>query len=138
MNLASTITDNVSELLVKIIEFTQARQKVIVQNIINVHDNGFLPKELEVNQFSDLISYAIDEHVQNERLVLQDTKNIKFGPGGSFEIKPIDDEYSRNLLKEDPGKYLDHQVNKLLENSLNQRVAAELLKYKQQTAVADY
>ncbi len=137
MNLTSNISDNVSELLVKIIEFTQARQKVIIQNIINVQNDCFAPQELEVNQFSCLISFAVDEHVRNERLVLHDTKNIKFGPGGSFEINPINDEYSRNLLKENPDKYLDHQVNKLLENSLNQRIAAELLKYKKQAVVAD-
>ena len=92
--------------------------------------------EMEVNRFSDLISYAVDEHVRNERIVLHDTKHIKFGPGGSFKTKPVNDEFSRKLLIEDPDKYLDHQVKKLLENSLNQRIAAEMLEYKKHTVVA--
>lgn len=136
MNLKCKISDNVSELLVKIIEFTQARQKVLIQNIINVHEECFIPMEMEVDRFSDLISYAVDEHVRNERIVLHDTKNIKFGPGGSFKTKPVNDEFSRKLLIEDPDKYLDHQVKKLLENSLNQRIAAEMLEYKKHTVVA--
>jgi len=84
MNLTALATDNVTEILATIIKFTQTRQKVLIQNIINMHRPGFVPKELEVNEFSSLVSYAIDEHVRNRRLLLRDTENIKFGISGSF------------------------------------------------------
>ena len=89
MNLTSLITDNITEILVRIIEFTQARQKILTQNIINVHNLNFVPKELEVKEFSSLLSNAVDEYIKNERLLLQDTENIKFGTGCSFQAKPI-------------------------------------------------
>lgn len=133
MNLAAMITDNITEILVKIIEFTQARQKILIKNIINIRNLGFVPLELEVNEFSCLLNRAIEEHVQNERLVLQDTKNIKFGHSGGFEVKPVVDEHSKKLLKEDRNEYIDLQIKKLVENMFNQRVAAELLKKKQGT-----
>jgi flagellar basal-body rod protein FlgB len=133
MNMPSVITDNITELLIKIIEFTQSRQKIITQNINNVHLPGFSPKDLEVDEFSDLLNEAVDEHILNQRLVLRDTENIKFGASGSFEVKSIIDGYAKELLEEDIDKYLELQTNKLLENSINQRVAAELLKYKQGT-----
>jgi hypothetical protein len=132
MNLAAMITDNVTEILIKIIEFTHTRQKILIKNIINVRDLGFVPLELEVDEFSYLMNRAIEEHVQNERLVLKDTENIKFGLSGSFEVKPVVDERSRKLLKEDRNEYLDLQIEKLIENMFNQRVAAELLKKKQE------
>lgn len=131
MNLAAMITDNITEILIKIIEFTQTRQKILIKNIINVCDLDFIPLELEVDEFSCLLSHAIEEHVQSERLVLQDTTNIKFGLNGSFEVKPVVDENSRKLLKEDQNGYIDLQIKKLVENMFNQRVAAELLKKKQ-------
>ena len=131
MNLPSLITDNITELLVKIIEFTQTRQKILTQNINNIHSSGFIPKDLAVDEFCDLMSEAINEHIRNQRLVLRDTENIKFGAAGSFEVKPAVDEYAKELLEENQDEYLELQINKLLENSLNQRVAAKLLRQKQ-------
>jgi len=131
MNLTALLTDNVTEILIKIVEFTRRRQKVIIRNIINVQNPAFVPEELEVNEFSSLLDNAVDEHVQNQRLVLRDTENIKFGESGSLEVRTIVDKESKRLLKEDHDEYLERQMNKLWENSLNQKVAAELLRQKQ-------
>ena len=130
MNLPSLITDNITELLAKIIEFTQTRQKILTRNINNIHNPGFVPEDLAVDEFSDLLNNAISEHIQNERLVLRDTENIKFGISGSFKVKPVFDKCAKELLEDNSAKYLELQINKLLENSLNQRVAAELLRQK--------
>ncbi len=138
MNLTSLITDNVTEILVKIIEFTRTRQKILTQNITNVNNAGFVPKELAVNEFSGLLNNALNEHIRNQRLLLRDTENIKFGVKGSFEVKPMVDEHSKELFEENRDEYLELQITKLLENSLNQRVAAELLRQKQKTVSTDY
>jgi len=134
----SQITDNISEILNKIVMFTQTRQKILIQNIINIHNPGFVPQELEVDEFSNLLSNAIDEHVRNKRLVLRDTENIKFGVSGSIELNPVIDEHGIKLLEEDREGYIERQMNKLWENSINQKVAAELLKQKQGTIPIDY
>lgn len=138
MNLTSLITDNIAEILIKIIEFTQARQKILTQNIINHHRPGFIPKELGVDEFSNLLHDAIDEYVCTQRLVLFDTENIKFGMCGSFEVKPVADETSKKLLDENREEYIELQINKLWENSLNQKFAAELLKQKQEAFSSYY
>jgi len=132
MNIPLSVTDNITELLVKIIEFTRSRQKVLVMNINNVYNPGFVPKDLAVDEFSELLSDAIDEHARSQRLLLRDTKSIKFGTAGAFEIEPEVDESARVLFENNPDEYLELQINKLLENSLNQRVAAELLRGKQE------
>jgi len=137
MNLMSLITDNISEILIKIVKFTQTRQKILIQNIINVQNPGFVPKELEVNEFSVVLNNAIDEHVLNRRLVLQDTENIKFGARGSIELKSIVDEHGIKLLEENQDEYIVRQIHKLWENSLNQKLAAELLRQKQGTIPID-
>ena len=137
MNLMSLITDNISEILIKIVKFTQTRQKILIQNIINVQNPGFVPKELEVNEFSDVLNNAIDEHIRNRRLVLCDTDNIKFGASGSIELKPIIDGHGIKLLEENLDEYIEQQIKKLWENSLNQKLAAELLRQKQGTIPID-
>jgi len=131
MNLSSLITDNIAELLVKIVEFTQTRQKILSRNINNIDNCGFVPRDLAVDEFSELLNNAIDEHIRNRRLMLCDTDNIKFGGSGSFEARPVIDKYARELLEENRDEYLELQISKLLENALNQKVATELLKQKQ-------
>ncbi len=131
MNVPLLITDNIAEVLVKIIKFTRTRQKILIRNINSIHTPGFVPKDLAVDEFSDLLHEAIYEHTHNRRLLLRDTESIKFGPAGRFEVKPLIDKYAKELLLEDKNKYLELQIDKLLENMLNYRVAAELLKQKQ-------
>ena len=137
MNLMSMITDNITEILIKIVKFTQTRQKILIKNIINVQNPGFVPQELEVDEFSDLLNNAIDEHIRNQRLVLCDTEHIKFGVSGSIELKPVIDEHGIKLLEEDRDEYIERQISKLWENSINQKVAAELLRQKQGTIPID-
>ncbi|MHC4083803.1 MAG: hypothetical protein ACYSWZ_20090 [Planctomycetota bacterium] len=131
MKIASLITDNITELLVKIIEFTRTRHKILARNISEISSHGFVPKDLVADEFSDLLNSAINEHIANRRLVLRDTENVKFGIGGSFDVKPTVDKYAKDLLDENRDEYIELQKNKLLENTINQRVAAELLKQKQ-------
>ena len=101
MNLVSFAIDNISELLVKIIEFTYTRQKTLIQNINNIHITGFVPKDMAVEEFSSLLHEAIDEHTQNHRILLRDTENFKFGANGGFRAEVVLDEYARGLLEED-------------------------------------
>jgi flagellar basal body rod protein FlgB len=131
MNSLLLNTDNITELLIKIVEFTQRRQKILAQNINNIDNVEYSPKDLAVDEFSDLLDCAINEHRRNQRLVLFDTENIKFGEGGSFEAIPLIDNHSQRLFKENRDEYLETQIDKLLENSLNQRIATELLRQKQ-------
>ena len=131
MNLSALFTDNITEILIRIIEFTQTRHKILVQNVINMRNPDFVPRELEVNEFSSLLSHAVDEHVLSQRLVLRDTENIKFSGDSRLEVRPVVDEVGRKLFEEDREEYVERQMNKLWENSLNQRLAAELLRQKQ-------
>lgn len=132
MNLTSLITDNIADLLAKIIEFTQSRQKVLTQNINNIHRPGYVPRDLAVEEFCGLMNGAIKEHIRSRRLLFRDTENIKFGAAGRLELQPTVDKYAQKLLEENRNEYLDLQINKLLENSLNQRVAAEMLRQKEE------
>ena len=138
MNLMTLITEDITKLLIKIIEFTYVRQKILIQNIKNIYSPGFVPKDLGVDEFCDLLNDAIDEHIQNQRLVLRDTENINFHISDGLKVKSVVDESARQLLEENRYEYFKSQINKLFENSLNQRVAAELLRLRQETTTIDY
>ncbi|UCC23123.1 MAG: hypothetical protein JSW23_03425 [Planctomycetota bacterium] len=133
MNPPPLVTDNISELLIKVVEFTEHRQKVLIENVKGIHSPDFVPEDLAVEEFSKVLTYAVNEHAQSQRLVFHDTENIKFGAAGRFKVKPTVDEYARELLETDKDEYLELQIAKLLENSLNRSVAAKMLRQRQKT-----
>jgi hypothetical protein len=131
MNVSDTVTDNITELLIKILDFTVARHRVLTENINSMHITGFIPMDLAVEEFALLMECAVAEHKLNKRLLLCDTNNIKFGPKCSVTAEPIIDENARRLLATSMDEYLELQLKKLSENALNRKIAAELLKQKQ-------
>lgn len=133
MDTLSLVTDNITDLLVKILEFTRLRQKILTHNIHNLNKRDFLPEDMPVQEFSNVVNRALAEHIQHRRLLLCDTQNIRFGEDGKMDITPIADELAKTLLQENQDEYLELQIDKLLENSLNQKLAAQLLKHKQAT-----
>ncbi len=50
MNLPALATDNITEILLKIIEFTQTRQKILIQNINRMNSPGFTPRDLRIRR----------------------------------------------------------------------------------------
>jgi hypothetical protein len=138
MNLLPLATDNISDLLIKIIEFTHSRRKTILQNIKNIRCPGFVPKDLKTDEFCSLLNDAISEFTLNQRFVLHDTENIKFASSGILIAIPIVDTCAKKLFEENLYEYLELQINKLWENAINQRVAAELFKKRQKTDPNDY
>lgn len=137
MNLSLQVTDNISELLLKVLKFTKLRQKVISKNIDNINTPGYVPKDLPTEEFSDILNSALNEHLCNNRLILIDTDSIKFKTNGGFEIAPVKDTQSAELLETDRDKYLEIQINKLLENTLNRKLANQLLTQKRQMKLAE-
>jgi hypothetical protein len=130
MNLSQTTTDNITEVLEKIITFTERRNYLLTHNIEEVGDANLVPMDLDVEDFAGLMTNAIGEHIQSERLLLCDSETIRFGRGGSFECTPIVDKQAVILLERDPDEYICYQIKKLSENFINHKMATELLEHK--------
>ncbi len=127
MDLLSFIPDNITEVLVKIFQFTELRRGILNGNIRGMDTPGYIPRDLPVVEFAELLQVAISEHLQHQRLLFRDTTNITFGDGGTMRVHPVADDHASALLKTSPDEYLNLQINRLVENSLNGKVAQELI-----------
>ncbi len=130
MDALPLIPDNIGEVLVKIIHFTELRRRVLHRNIYKIDNPRFTPQDLPVREFAELLNEAVAEHLRNHRLLFRDTASIRFGPNNTMQVRPETDAYAQALLRTDRDQYMELQVNKLLENSLNRKVAEELLREK--------
>ncbi len=134
MDLSSLVRDNIDEVLVKIIQFTHVRHKVILENINNCHSAGFIPRQVDVEDFAKVISIALSEHQRNRRLVLCDNDSVSFLSGGRLSIKLKVDMAAGRLFEENFDQYLHLQRQRLSENTINNRTACALLGHKLKAA----
>jgi hypothetical protein len=130
MNVLPPISDNISEVLVKIIRFTELRQRALHRNLRHADLPWFVPQDLPVREFAEALDEAVAEHLRSRRLLFRDQANIEFGPNNAMRIRPVADPHAHALLRTSRDEYVELQVNKLLENTLNRRVAEELLRQK--------
>jgi flagellar basal body rod protein FlgB len=130
MNLSAIIDDNITELIVLIVEFTKIRQNVLLKNIAHRKNPDYTPMDLPVKEFCDILNHAIAAHIQYRKLVFRDSENVKFGPNGKMNVKAVVDKHARATLNHNYNQYLELLNSKLLENSLNHKLASELLRIK--------
>jgi len=129
-DLSGIVRDNIDELLVKIIEFTCVRNEIISNNISNCHLPGFVPKKLDDEEFATLISYALSEHLKNNRLMLRDGECVRFFDDGAFDINAKIDIKAVELFRKNFPGYISLQKKRRRENLANNRIAVALLEQK--------
>lgn len=130
MDLLSFVPDNIGELLRQIIRFSELRRHLLHRNIEGSDIVGYVPHDLPVDEFADVLNGALVEHLLNRHLLFRDTPNIQFGKNGQMQLQPIVDDAAMNLLHTDREAYMELQIRKLLENTLNRTIAQELTSQK--------
>jgi len=135
MDVASTTTENIAEVLTRILEFTERRKEILTRNIFDFRSLGFVPQDLPSAEFARCMTRALSEHICRNRLLFCDSSHVRFESNGKFRTDPILDTQARDLLNKSPQQYLKSQIQKLSENLLNNRIAEELLRQmKKRTA----
>ena len=56
MKLSATTIDNITEVLTRIVEFTDRRREVLTRNLFDYQSDGFQPKDLPVYEFADCMT----------------------------------------------------------------------------------
>ena len=133
MNVTTNTLDNITEVLTRIIEFTDRRRDVLTRNISDYKAEGFRPMDMPVIEFADCMTEAVAEHVSSKRLLLCDRPHVRFGKGGCFDAQAVVDSQAETLLQTcEIKQYLQLQIHKLSENLMNNKLAVELLNQKRQ------
>ncbi len=136
MDVASTTKENITEVLTQILEFTEQRKEILTQNIIECRAAGFIPRDLPAGEFAHCMTRALAEHVCRNRLLFCDTPHVRFETNGAFSVEPVADRKALELLRNDPKNYVKKQVQKLSENTMNNRIAAQLLQQVKKKAAS--
>ena len=126
--MSAIATDHIEELLFLVIDFTRSRRRVLMDNLHLMDVEGFVPQDLAVQEFSEQIHAAITEHMIHHRLLFQDNPHVRFDEEGRLELLCETDHHARELLDSDTQAYQRYQMQRLLENALNEEIALKMLR----------
>ena len=128
MTMSAIATDHIEELLFLVIGFTRSRRRVLMDNLLRMDMEGFVPQDLAVEEFSEQLHVAITEHMTHHRLIFQDHPHVRFDEEGRLELLCKKDPLARELLDSDTKAYQRYQMRRLLENALNEDIALNMLR----------
>jgi hypothetical protein len=128
MTMSTIATDHIEELLFLVIGFTRSRRRVLMDNLHRMDVEGFFPQDLAVKEFSEQLHAAITEHMSRHRLILRDNPHVRFDEEGRLDLLCETDHHARQLLDSDPKAYQRYQMQRLLENALNEEIALKMLR----------
>ena len=128
----SQIINNITEVLLRIIHYTERRRDVLTRNIFDYRQADYCPQDMPEAEFAQRMTEAVSEHIRSERLLFCDSEHVRFYGGGGFDIQPVPDAQAKDLLSRNVHDYLKLQIQKLSENLMNNRIATELLRHQQQ------
>ncbi len=130
MNLAkATKNDNIVEVLGKIIDFTVKRAELINKNIKSIDNEDYKPVDFDVDEFAEVMAYAVYQHSRLKRLVFKDAYHTSFGKGGEVTSRVCVDQKAKELFENDIESYVKAQKKKLAENATNQALARHILRH---------
>jgi len=114
----------------KNLAFTEARHRVLLNDIANISTPRYKMRDLPVEEFREAMDEAIrrrSEH-PNQPLRLEDTRHLRFDGRGHLQAEPVEIEGMNILFHDQNNRSVEKLMSAMMENVLRHNITAELLK----------
>ncbi len=115
----------------RLVQFTSARHKVLTNNIANLNQPFYKPRDLDPTAFQEALGAAIDDRRQSASptrgpLQLHDTMDVRFQ---SDRIEMTETPSNENILFHDQNnRDLERIMQRLAENTIAHQLGVELVR----------
>jgi len=117
-----------------VMQFTEARQGILAQNIANIDTPYYKVRDLPVAEFQKMLGRAIDQSLQaGGPLRLRSTSHIKADPEGRLEFQPVERKDANLLFHDQGNRSIEQEMSEAVKNTLLHRVAVEVLRKQNET-----
>ena len=115
-------------MLEKTLAFTEARHRVIAENIANITTPGYRAKQVDVGGFQAALREAARRQATDGgRFELPETEQIH-DEAGSLRLTPGEEPAENLLFQNGTNVRIERQMSLLAENALTGQVTSELLR----------
>jgi flagellar basal-body rod protein FlgB len=127
----STVTDHgATPALVKTLAFTEARVKMIAENVANAQTPGYRTKQLDVHGFQRALREALDARGRDPQkpFVVKNGREVTTDEGGLLRVTPSERPVHNILFHDGTNVSIERQMADLAETGMVQDLATTLLK----------
>jgi flagellar basal-body rod protein FlgB len=112
--------------------FTQARQKVLAENIANVDTPGYQQKQVDLGGFQKALAEAIQRHSPGRSLPQVTTDQVQRDAGGSLVLRPGVEPAANIQFHDGTNGRIEHLMTGMSRNQLLHQISVDMLakKYK--------
>lgn len=116
-------------MLQKTLAFSEARNKVLAENIANVTTPGYRAKQLDVHSFQAALAKARENRQGNGgKFELPETNEVRLDDAGHLRVRPSHVPTQNLLFHDGTNASIERQMADLAENTMTHQATAELLK----------
>ncbi len=116
----------------RMLAFTEARHRVLTDNIANIDTPGYTTRRLDPALFQRSLRAALDERRESGSagLHLEDTGQSRDGPEGRLEVTPAEEPPENVLFHDRTNARIERQMSMLAENAIMHQTATEMLRMR--------
>lgn len=116
-------------LLEKMLAFTEARNRMLAENIANITTPGYRTKQLDASKFQRALRDAADRQVADGGdFQLAATDEFRTNGLGHLTVTPSDEPVENLLFHDGTNARIERQMATLAENAMMHQMVAETLK----------
>ena len=116
--------------LEKMLAFTEARQRMLSENIANIDNPQYRTKQLDARAFQDSLHKAMETRrtASAGEFRIPASKEVSQDAAGRLLVTPSEEPAENVLFHDDTNTRVERQMSLLAENTLMHRTATELLR----------
>ena len=130
MLLANLTNRGATPALLNTLAFTQARHKMIAENVANWHTPGYKTKQLDPKAFQQALRRALDAKGSdpNKPFVVRNTRQFGTAKGGYLRVTPSEKPVDNVLFHDRTNASIERMMTNLADNAMVHEAATTLLK----------
>lgn len=116
--------------LVATLAFTEARQRMISENVANWHTPGYKSKHLDTKGFQGALRRALDKKGSDPdaRFVVEQTANFGTQAGGHLRVSPTEEPFDNVLFHDRTNASIEKMMADMADNAMAHQAATTILR----------
>lgn len=122
----------------KMLAFTEARHRMLSENIANVDTPDYRTRHLDAGAFQRSLREALDtrERTRSRDFVLRPTGQVRQDAAGRLQVRPTHDPAENILFHDRTNIRIEKQMAMLAENAMMHQTTTELLRGRYEGLIA--
>ena len=118
--------------LEKMLAFTQARHRMLTENVANADTPGYKARQLDPGKFQRALREALTRQdlTHAPDLEIKSGKQFRLDADGRLEVTPVEEPPENVLFHDRTNMRIERQMSNIAENAMMHQATTELLRGK--------